>query len=71
MLILSAVNNRVNYIMKNQRDARINLVKSAQKTKLKTVENTQNMQFFVGFMQQFAGMDKSIDGQKEHDINDP
>ena len=64
MLILSAVNNRVNYIMKNQRDARINLVKSAQKTKRKTVENTQNMQFFVGFMQQFAGMDKSIDGQK-------
>ena len=50
--------------MKNQRDARINLVKSAQKTKRKTVENTQNMQFFVGFMQQFAGMDKSIDGQK-------
>ena len=62
MLILSAVNNRVNYIMKNQRDARINLVKSAQKTKRKTVENTQNMQFFVGFMQQFAGMGKSIDG---------
>ncbi len=61
---LSAVNNRVNYIMKNQRDARINLVKSAQKTSLKTVENTQNMQFFVGFMQQFAGMGKSIDGQK-------
>lgn len=61
---LSAVNNRVNYIMKNQRDARIILVKSAQKTKLKTVENTQNMQFFVGFMQQFAGMGKSIDGQK-------
>lgn len=50
--------------MKNQRDARINLVKSAQKTKLKTVENTQNMQFFVGFMKQFAGMGKSIDGQK-------
>ena len=64
MLILSAVNNRVNYIMKNQRDARINLVKSAQKTKRKTVENTQNMQFFVGFMKQFAGMGKSIDGQK-------
>ena len=50
--------------MKNQRDARINLVKSAQKTERKTVENTQNMQFFVGFMQQFAGVGKSIDGQK-------
>ncbi len=50
--------------MKYWRDARTNLVKSAQKTNLKTVENTQNMQFFVGFMQQFAGMGKSIDGQK-------
>ena len=50
--------------MKNQRDARINLVKSAQKTELKTVENTQNMQFFVGYMQQIAGIGKSIDGEK-------
>lgn len=50
--------------MKYLRDARINVVKNAQKTNLKTVENTQNMQIFVGVMQQIAGIGKSIDGKK-------